>query len=508
VSSGHEGFHLGHSPWTVALTVTLATFMEVLDTSIANVSLPHIAGGLSATVDESTWVLTSYLVSNAVVLPISAWMAHRYGRKRFYMTCVALFTISSFLCGIAPNLGALIFCRVLQGVGGGGLAPSEQAILTDTFPVKKLGSAFAVYGMAVVLAPAIGPTLGGYITDNIGWRWIFFINVPVGILSLFLTHRIVEDPPYLVASMKQKPRVDWPGLGLVALGLGFLQVVLDKGQEEDWFASSFIRTGTIVSVTALVLLVVWDGFFEQAPVIDFRLFRHRNFAIGTLLLAMVGMTLFGSTVLLPEFVQLHLGYSAEQAGMVLSPGALIVILLLPLVGFLISRVSARWVIGAGFLILALALFRMTALNLGIDFLTAVIWRIYQAAGIAFLFIPINTAAYVGIAQEQSNQVSSLMNLARNLGGSVGISFVTALIARRTQFHHAMLGEHLLSSGAPSTQDAARQAQAILSHTLDRQAGTLAFIDAFWILAVLAALMIPVAFLLESAPLGGRPVGAH
>ncbi len=313
------------NPWSIALVVTMATFMEVLDTSIANVSLPHIAGNLSAGSDESTWVLTSYLVSNAIILPISGWLSTIMGRKRFYMTCVALFTVSSFLCGFAPNLGTLIFFRVLQGLGGGGLAPIEKAILADTFEHAKRGIAFSIYGIAVVTAPAIGPTLGGFITDNYSWRWIFFINIPVGIISLILTNRLVEDPPYLRG--RKAGRIDYIGLILIAVGLGALQIVLDKGQRDDWFASSFILTYSIVAVTGLIAAVIWEWRSEN-PIIELRLLKSRSFFISTCAMFMLGIVLFATTLLLPQMMQELFGYTAQEAGMVLSPGGIAVILLL------------------------------------------------------------------------------------------------------------------------------------------------------------------------------------
>ena len=300
------------NPWIIALVVTMATFMEVLDTSIANVSLPHIAGGLSAGVDESTWILTSYLVSNAIILPMSGWFSNLIGRKRFYMLCVGVFTISSFLCGLAPNLGSLIFFRVLQGLGGGGLQPSEQAILADTFPPAKRGMAFAIYGMAVVVAPAIGPTLGGFITDNYSWRWIFYINVPIGIISLLLTSRLISDPPELNEKRKQVFSIDYIGLGLLALGLGALQVVLDKGQRDDWFESHLILILTVVSIAALVAVLFWEWNHDH-PIIDLRLFRDRSFATANVLMFALGFVLWGTTLLIPLFVQTLMGYPAEQA---------------------------------------------------------------------------------------------------------------------------------------------------------------------------------------------------
>jgi MFS transporter, DHA2 family, multidrug resistance protein len=329
------------NPWLIALTVTLASFMEVLDTSIANVALPHIAGSVSASEDEATWVLTSYLVSNAIILPLSGWFSLLIGRKYFYMVCVAVFTASSFLCGIAPSLGLLVFFRVLQGIGGGGLQPSEQAILADTFLPKQRGMAFAIYGVAVVTAPAIGPTLGGWITDNFSWRWIFFINIPVGILSLFLTSFMVDDPPYFVEERKQRKRtslrVDYWGIIFIALGLGFLQIVLDKGEREDWLASNFIRTCTLLSLAGLILATYWE-FRTKDPVVDLSLLKNRNFGISAFLMFMVGVILLGSTVLIPQYLQLVMGYSATAAGLAISPGGLLVMCMLPFVGILLGKV--------------------------------------------------------------------------------------------------------------------------------------------------------------------------
>src|SRR5882762_476719 len=334
------------NPWVIAVAVTLATFMEVLDTSIANVALPHIAGSLSAGQDESTWVLTSYLVSNAIVLPLSGWLSSIMGRKRFYMGCVALFTISSALCGFAPNLPMLIVFRVLQGAGGGGLQPSEQAILADTFPPAKRGMAFAVYGAAVIMAPAIGPTLGGWITDNFSWRWIFFVNIPVGILSLMLTSRLIHDPPDFRRRKLSETKIDYIGLGLVALGLGCLQIVLDKGQRDDWFESHFILALTVISAVSLIFVVFWE-WRHKDPIIDLHLFKERTFAVSNLLMFMLGFALLGSTLLLPLFMQTLLGYTAERSGMALSPGGFAILLMLPLVGFLLSRYDARWLMATG-----------------------------------------------------------------------------------------------------------------------------------------------------------------
>ncbi|HVY41068.1 MAG TPA: DHA2 family efflux MFS transporter permease subunit [Polyangia bacterium] len=518
------GWTNGHNPWAIALVVTMATFMEVLDTSIANVSLPHIAGNLSVSQDEGTWVLTSYLVSNAVVLPISGWIASKVGRKRFYMTCVVLFTVSSFLCGIAPSLGFLIFFRVLQGLGGGGLGPSEQAILADTFPPAKRGMAFAVYGMAVVLAPAIGPTLGGFITDHFNWRWIFFINVPVGLVSLTLTSRLVSDPPHVVAAKEKTGGIDYVGLALIAVGLGALEMVLDKGQEDEWFASPFITASTVIAAVALVSFVLWERKQEH-PVVDVRLFKSRTFAAANVMMLTLGMALFGSTVLLPQYLQVLMGYTAQQSGMALSPGGFVVIMLLPFVGMLVSRVDARYLIGFGFVMLSGSLFYMTDhLYLGIDFRTAIQLRIIQSIGLPFLFIPINTLVYAGVPPEKNNAVSGIVNLSRNMGGDIGIAFVTTLIARRQQFHQSILVARssnydttfasrvagmaaTFERAGASTVEATKKAMALLYFQVQRQASTLAFLDALKALAIATGLMVPLLFLTQRARPGGAPA-AH
>jgi MFS transporter, DHA2 family, multidrug resistance protein len=499
------------NPWFIALTVTLATFMEVLDTSIANVSLPHIAGGLAAGVDESTWILTSYLVSNAIVLPMSGWFSSLIGRKRFYMSCVAVFTISSFLCGLAPNLATLILFRVLQGAGGGGLQPSEQSILADTFAPEKRGMAFAIYGMAVVVAPAIGPTLGGFITDNYSWRWIFYINIPVGIISLLLTSRVIKDPPHLSgARRKSGISIDYIGLGLLAIGLGSLQVILDKGQREDWLESHMILYLTIISAAALIAVVFWEWHTEH-PIIDLRLFRDRSFAIGNSMMFMLGFILLGTTLLLPLFTQTMLGYTAEKAGLALMPGGLVILSSMPLVGFLLSRHDPRRIMVFGLTMLTAALFYMSHFNLYIDFQTAATARIIQGMGLACLFVPINTVAYSYLPPEKNNAASGLINLARNIGGSIGISFVTTMLARREQFHRAQLSAHLNpanprvqqmlngASGAlrsSSGQQATRQAYGLLQRMLERQSTMLSYIDNFRLLAIVTMCMIPFVFLIR------------
>jgi DHA2 family multidrug resistance protein len=509
------------NPWIIAITVTLATFMEVLDTSIANVALPHIAGSLSAGQDESTWVLTSYLVSNAIVLPLSGWLSSILGRKNFYMGCVALFTISSFLCGLAPNLSTLIFFRVLQGAGGGGLQPTEQAILADTFPPAKRGMAFAVYGVAVVTAPAIGPTLGGWITDNFTWRWIFFINIPVGILSILLTTRLIQDPPYFRRRKLKETKIDYIGLGFVALGLGTLQVVLDKGQRDDWFESHFIVILSVICAISLIFVVIWE-WRNNDPIIDLHLFRDRTFGISNLLMFMLGFALLGSTLLLPLFMQTLLGYTAQESGFALMPGGFAIMLLLPLVGFLLSRYSPRWLLVFGLVVLSGALFHMAGFDLEIDFRTAAVARIFQAVGMAFLFVPINTAAYAFLPREKNNAASGLMNLARNIGGSVGISLVTTLLDRRTQVHLNDLAKNLtpgnpaframlngtaqaMRAHGASAAFATQQAYAMIQGTVQRQATMLAYIDDFRLLGLSILAMVPLVFLMKKGKPGGIAV---
>ena len=515
------------NPWVVAMVVTLATFMEVLDTSIANVALPHVAGSLSAGQDESTWILTSYLVSNAIVLPLSGWLSSIMGRKRYYMSCVAVFTISSALCGFAPNLPMLIVFRILQGAGGGGLQPSSQAILVDTFPPAKRGMAFAVYGIAVVMAPAVGPTLGGWITDDFSWRWIFFINIPVGILSLLLTSRLIQDPPDMKRRKLSETRIDYIGLGFVALGLGTLQVVLDKGQREDWFESQFIVGLTVISAVSLIFVVFWE-WSQKDPIVELHLFRDRTFAAANFLMFMVGFVLLSSTLLLPLFMQTLLGYTAERSGMALMPGGFAIMVMMPLVGFLLSRYSPRWLMFFGLPMLSFSLFHMTTFDLSVDFHSVIMARVYQAVGLAFLFMPINIAAYAFLPREKNNAASGLLNLARNIGGSFGISFVTTGLARRAQFHQVRLVEKLNAAnpqfqsvlrGMTSTFSgggsgpgtgpgtAQQHAYALVQANVIRQATMLAYIDNFWVLGVLILCLIPCVFLIKKSKPGGEIV-AH
>jgi len=513
------------NPWVIALTVTLATFMEVLDTSIANVALPHISGNLSAGADESTWVLTSYLVSNAIVLPLSGWFSSLIGRKRFYMSCVALFTVSSFLCGLAPSLGVLVFFRILQGVGGGGLQPSEQAILNDTFSLEKRGMAFAVYGLAVVVAPTIGPWLGGWITDNFSWRWIFYINVPVGVISLLLTSVLVSDPPYMkrAASLKRGFRIDYIGIGLISLGLGSMQIILDKGQREDWLSSNFIVCFFVLMLVGLVAGFFWE-LHEKEPVVDLRMLKNRNFAVATVAMFFLGFVLYSSTVLIPQFLQELLGYTAQLSGLALSPGGAVIMCMMPVVGLLVSKVDTRILITFGCIVSSVALFVMAGWDLGLDYGHAVRARMLQSFGLAFLFIPINVAAFAYVPREKTNMGTGIIHLARNIGASVGIATVTTMLQRRAQVHQARLTEHvnalsaayhnmingtqmrLVSAGSGMAQ-ANAQAHGMIYNTVQRQAAMLAFIDNFKMLGVVFLSVIPVLLLLKKprTPAGNVPV---
>jgi DHA2 family multidrug resistance protein len=518
----------GINPWVIAITVTLATFMELLDTAIANVALPHIAGGLAVSSEESTWVLTSYLVSNAVVLPLSAWLSRLLGRKRYYMICVALFTVSSLLCGFAPSLGALIFFRVLQGVGGGGLAPVEQAILVDTFPPAKRAAAFALYSMAIVTAPAIGPPLGGWITDNWSWRWVFFINIPIGIISLILTSRLLSDPPEYTrerehARREGRMKIDGWGIFSVAMAFACLEVVLDRGQTEDWFESNFIILFFSISMVALVFAVIWE-WHHPDPVVEIRLLADRNFALANAFYFIFGFTLYGSTVLIPQMLQRLYGYSATNAGLVLGPGAFVIVLLAPVVVRILPKVGVKRLLGFGYFVFALAMWYYASFTLATDYRHEALARALQGLGIATLFVPVSQLAYSNIAKNKNNKASSLTNLFRNQGGSFGIAFVTTLAARRAQYHQSVLVAHntpfdvryqqlltnltnYFSTHGFTHADAAVHAQAQAFNLLQRQAAFLGFADCFTALGWFVLMGVPLVFLIKKFT-GASSSGGH
>jgi DHA2 family multidrug resistance protein len=501
-----------HNPWAIALTVTLATFMEVLDTSIANVALPHIAGSMGASQEEATWVLTSYLVASAVILPISGWLSNRFGRKRFYMTCVVMFTLSSLLCGLAPTLPFLILARILQGLGGGGLAPSEQAILADTFSVADRGKAFALYGAAVVVAPAIGPTLGGWITDNYNWHWIFFINLPIGLISLYLSNRMVEDSPEIIARTKRRDPVDFIGLISVAIGVGLLEFTLDKGQEKDWFGSGEIQLTMALAVITLIFFVFWE-WQHVDPIVDLKLLKNRNFGTAVFLQLILGMVLFGSTVLIPQFLQGLLGYTAQRAGEVLSPAGFVMMAGMVVAGRTLGKGDPRLTVMLGYLATAIGLYNLTRLDLGASFGTITMWRMLQVIGLPFIFIPISTLNYVGVPREKSNQISSLSNFARNMGGSAGTALLTTFLARNAQVNAQSLGANIWQgkaaledyishfASASNMSMAAAQSTAVGSayQQLILQSTMLAYRNAFALLAFAVAALAPLVWIMRLPP---------
>ncbi|HEY3777084.1 MAG TPA: DHA2 family efflux MFS transporter permease subunit [Rhizomicrobium sp.] len=503
------------NPWSIVAVISIATFMVVLDTSVANVALAHIAGNLSASYDEATWVVTSYLVANAVVIPASGWLADVVGRKRYYMISVALFTGASFLCGLAPSLGFLVVARVLQGLGGGGLQTVEQSMLVDTFPPSKRGLAFAAYGLVVVTAPILGPTLGGWITDNFSWHWVFLINVPVGILSLTLVTVFVDEPKALRSRAdelrKGGLRIDYVGFAFVALWLGCMEVTLDRGQRDDWFSSPTITVFAIVAALSFLALVPWE-FMRKDPIVNVHLFRNRNFVISCLLFVVLGAVLFGTTQFIPQLLQEVLGYTAYDAGLALTAGGVATIVAMPVVGVLSSRVDARYLIGFGFGMQIVAFWYMAHLSMQMSFDNAAFARLLQSVGLPFLFIPISTVAYVGLRPEENNQASALMNVMRNLGGTIGISTVQTLLARGEQIHQSRLVERLNPLDPNYVQATGQMTHALsgqgsrasgvvmgnLYRMVQQQATMLSYVDVFYLLMIVAIFTLPLLFLMRKA----------
>jgi MFS transporter, DHA2 family, multidrug resistance protein len=498
------------NPWLVAAAVMLATFMEVLDTSVANVSLTHIAGNLAASTDEATWVLTSYLVSNAVILPASGWLGRFFGRKRFLITCITIFTIASVLCGLANSLGLLILARILQGAGGGALQPVSQAVMLETFPPAKRGAAMAVYAMGVVVAPILGPTLGGWLTDNYSWRWVFYINVPVGIVAILMCLRFLEDPPYLKNAKAGK--IDIFGFGFLALWIGCLQVLLDKGQDDDWFSSNFICWLGVLAVVGFIVFLAWE-LTTPNPVVNLRVLKDRNLAIGVLLNFSVGAVLYGTTAVLPQFLQLLLGYPSLQSGLVMSPRGIGAIIGSIVAGRILSKVDGRLWMAQGAAVLGLSMFLLGGVNLSIS-PANIIWPIIVSGfAITSIFVPMTTFSVATVKRENIGDAAGLTSLVRNLGGSVGISLVTALVTRSTQAHQALLVGHLTQFASPfrnqlatlqhslaaqSGQAAQSQAYGVLNQTLQQQAGLWAYVDQFRLLVLVCFALVPIIFLFRKA----------
>jgi len=499
------------NPWVVTCSVMLATFMEILDTTVVNVSIPHIAGNLSATIEEGTWVVTSYLVSNAIILPMSGWLANYIGRKRLLMLCVTGFTVTSLFCGLATSLSALIFFRVLQGLTGGGLQPLAQAILLETFPQQKHGQAMAAFGIGILLAPILGPTLGGWITDNYSWRWIFYLNLPVGLLSLFMMNRFVYDPPYI---RRTQGRIDLWGIGFLALGVGALQVVLDTGQRKDWFSSHYIRFFATLCVVGLVSLVIRE-LSTRKPVVDLRALADRSFSAGVFLISMLGFVLYSSLVLLPIYLQTLLGYPAYNAGLALSPRGIGSLATTPLAGYLTGKTDPRRLLAFGLVLGSLTMFDLSGLNLNAGYLDILWPQVFQGVALSFLFIPLMALSMSRISKENMGNATSLFNLMRNIGGSCGIAIMTTFLARRSQMHQNRLVANI-TAGDPKTRETLQQMQAwFQAHGADsytaarkglaavygmvqRQAAMLSFVEAFWVMGVMFLVMLPFIVLLRNA----------
>jgi DHA2 family multidrug resistance protein len=509
------------NPWIVAVTVMLPTLIEIVDTSVVNVSLDHIRGSLSAGIDEATWTITSYLVSNAIVIPITGWLSRLFGRKRYLLTSISLFTASSLLCGSAWSLRSLVFFRVLQGLGGGGLQPVSQAILLETFPREQHGMAMAIFGVGIMFGPIIGPLLGGWITDNWSWHWIFFINVPIGIISILMTLSFITDPPYM---QRARLKIDAAGLFFLALGLGCLQIVLDKGQREDWFSSTLIIWLSVVSVSSLSLFFLTEIYAEN-PVVNLKILRNRSFTAGNAIMFFAFFNLFGSIILLPIYLQTLMGYTAYLAGLVLGPGGVATMVAMPIAGKLVNRMNPKFLLAGGIAIAAYSVHLMAQFNLQASF-ESIIWpRIILGIGMGFLFIPLNTLTMAKIPKEEMGNGTALFNLLRNLGGSFGVALVTTVQAQRAQFHQLRLAEHLSpmdrnlqqvlpqlppalqGGGLPPALDPQGALQLIYNQ-LQRQASMLSFNDVFFVLSLLMIFVLPLVLLMQQGRPGEAPTGVR
>ncbi len=520
----HQEWHPRHNPWLITLTVMMAVFMEVLDTSIANIALPHIAGSLSATPEEATWILTSYLVSNAIVLPMTGWLGNHFGRKRVLLSCNFMFTLASALCGLAWDLPSLVLARIFQGLGGGAMVPIAQSIMLESFPPQKRGAAMAVFAQGVVVAPILGPTVGGWITDDYSWRWIFYINLPVGMLAIALAKWLVEDPPYIKRNLQAT--IDYVGFALLAVWLGTMQIVLDKGQEADWFGAHWVRWFTVISVLSFISFIWWE-FRNGHPLVDLRVFKNRNFTVGLILMTSLAAILYGTTAQLPLFLQTLMGYPALQSGYALSPRGVAAFITTFMVGRIVGKIRGRWLLGFGFSLLAVSSFMLAGINLQVSQINVIWPSVVNGIAISFIFVPLTTATMSQLGQAQIGNASGLYNLMRNLGGSIGIAFVTTMLARGAQAHQAMMVGHLTATDPAFTQrlaaakkllahhtdsvTAARQAYSAMYSLLDQQAHLWAFVDNFFIFGVLALGGIPLIFLFKRVQYARRPAaqsGGH
>lgn len=504
-----------HSPWLITVILSLATFMEVLDTSVANISLRHIGGDLSATYDEATWALTSYLVANAVIVPLSPWLTDLLGRKRYYMISVALFTLSSLACALAPSMAWLIVARVAQGIGGGGLAPCEQSMLVDTFPPSKRGKAIAAYGLVLVFGPAFGPTIGGLITDAYSWRWIFLINIPVGLLSLVLVRALVNEPAALIARRKTRRETstatDFSGFVMIALGLGTLQVAIDRGQQSDWFASPTICALAVIAVVTLIALCLWELRCPN-PLLNIRLFAHRDFSLACAIMAVTGASMYATTQMVPQFLQQVLGYTASDAGLAMTASSMATLMMTGVTAFFSNRVPSRLLILTGLVIEAVGLYHTTGITDHMGFWTMSLDRVWLVAGLPLILAPLTTGAYVKLSANDTGQASAFLNLFRNVGGAAGISAAQTILSRRSVWHGARLMDdvsaahwrasaerfsgafHPLYQFGPLT---AGRANAMVALAIRQQALLLSYIDVFWAFAVFTACVIPFVFLMRT-----------
>ncbi|MDR3518191.1 MAG: DHA2 family efflux MFS transporter permease subunit [Azospirillaceae bacterium] len=519
--SAHADWRPRANPWAIALVVTLAAFMEILDSTIVNVSLPHIAGSLSSTYDDATWTLTSYLVANGIVLTVSGWLSSVFGRKRYFLICIIMFTVCSLLCGIAQSLPQLIVFRLLQGFFGGGLQPCQQSIILDSFPVSRRGQAFAVTAVATVVAPILGPTLGGLITDNTSWRWIFFLNIPIGLFTVIAVTALVEDPPW---ARRERRSIDYIGLSLITIGLGCLQVVMDRGEDDDWLASPFIAIMSVATVLGIVGAIVWL-LRAQKPVVNIRVLADRNFAIGSVMIIVMGLVLYASSVLIPQFAQQVLGYDATHAGMLLSPGGILIFFLIPIVARILPHIQARLVIAFGYSVMTAGLFYTWHLVPDIDFLTLTMMRTSQTLALGFLFVPISVITYATLPKEMNADAAALFTMFRNVAGSVGISISTALVTERTQIRQAHLATWMTPLSQPYNTLVAQKERVLLTlgnaastvhdtavslvyQTFRHQASVLAYTDVFAICGFATLVAIPIAFLFSPAKAGGKMPSGH